>query len=133
MNLDYIEPGLQFMGKDITTLYGRIDILARKNGRPVAIKQKLGDYQTSSVIGHLHQYARAVQPENGDVYFVAPHITPQLQQAFQGYLNIHLKTLSLQMESEKPQGPTLYQDTKSTLEGLLKSPLAQRVKRKLLG
>lgn len=137
-----LDERLQFVGKDVKMPFGTIDILARNNSRQVSIKVKEGEYVSSSLIGHIHQY----RLHTDEVYVVAPHITAQLRHAFDSDGSIHLVGMNnlshshgcnYEMGAKPSEGmPRSLSshgiDYKAEAKRLLVDPLLTYAKRKLL-
>lgn len=75
-NLSRIDSELVFLDSEYSFKGGRIDILAAKNGLPVAIELKANNYSSSQVAGQLINYHNFLESKSGFVYFVAPKVKP---------------------------------------------------------
>lgn len=84
-NLSKIDPELIFLDSEYSFPGGRIDILASKNGVPVAIELKAKEYSSSQVSGQLINYHTFLSKKNGEVYFVAPKIKPGVFSTMSSY------------------------------------------------
>ena len=87
LNLLRIDPELVYLDKEYSFRGGRVDILAVKNGFPVAIELKAKNYSSSQVAGQIINYLNFLKNKNGSVYLVAPKIKPGIISTLREYSN----------------------------------------------
>lgn len=136
-NLQTLDRNLSLVKSPALVHNVSIDILAKKYGvNPVGIKVKEGEYNSSSLIGHVFQYKQVLGPES-DIYVVCQHFTPSLLQSFQHVQSVHLYTLNPDFSfsptppSSSPVTPSHLKDVSSSLEQYARSAVSF-LKRKLL-
>ncbi len=83
-----IDKELIFLESEHKFRGGRIDILASKNGLPVAIELKARDYSSSQVAGQMINYHNYLKSKQGLVYLVAPKIKPGIISTLNNYDNM---------------------------------------------
>ena len=110
-NLSKIDSDLVFLDSEYSFNGGRIDILAAKNGLPVAIELKAKNYSSSQVAGQLINYHTFLKPKNGLVYFVAPKIKPGVFSTLKNYERVKFFEFDSKLnfyELNKPDSKTRF-------------------------